>query len=103
MDRRAVMDRREFVSTVVVSLFASPFPVEAQPPGRIYRLGILAPTVPFSSGMAGRIPTAMRELGHVEGQNLIVESRYAEGKLDRRLSSSARAPSLSAIASGSSS
>jgi putative ABC transport system substrate-binding protein len=29
------------------------------------------------------IPAALRELGYVEGQNLIVERRYAEGKLDR--------------------
>ena len=77
------MDRRMFLAGTGLVLVGVPFANEAQQAGRIYRLGILAPTVPFSTGVAARIPTAMRELGYVEGQNLLVENRYAEGKLDR--------------------
>jgi putative ABC transport system substrate-binding protein len=56
---------------------------DAQKTGRVYRLGILRPTAPFSSDDEARIPAALRELGYIEGQNLVVERRYAEGKLDR--------------------
>jgi putative ABC transport system substrate-binding protein len=76
------MDRREFVSTVAVGLLASPRAIEAQQAGRVYRLGILGPTSPPSGPTPGT-SAALRELGYVEGQNLVVERRYAEGKIDR--------------------
>jgi hypothetical protein len=62
------MDRRMFLAGTGVVLVGVPFAAEAQQAGRIYRLGILAPTAPFSSGVAAQIPPAMRELGYVEGQ-----------------------------------
>jgi len=77
------IDRRAFFAVLGLAALAAPRTAVAQQAGRVYRLGILAPTVPFSLGLAGRIPVALRELGYVEGQNLIVENRYAEGKLDR--------------------
>src|SRR6266478_4071017 len=78
----SVVDRRKFVSAVAVSLLAGPLAVEAQQAGRVYRLGILASTL-FPGGVAARIPTGLLELGYVEGRNLAVERRHAEGKLDR--------------------
>ena len=77
------IDRRAFLAVLALAALAAPHTAVAQQAGRVYRLGILAPTAPFSLGLAGRIPVALRDLGYVEGQNLIVESRYAEGKLDR--------------------
>jgi putative ABC transport system substrate-binding protein len=53
---------------------------EAQTPGRVYRLGILRPTARDGTD---RIVLTLRELGYVEGQSLVVEPRYADGKLDR--------------------
>jgi putative ABC transport system substrate-binding protein len=50
-------------------------------PGRVYRLGLLSPGGP-STGFLVLIE-GLRELGYVEGQNLVVEGRYAEGKTDR--------------------
>jgi putative ABC transport system substrate-binding protein len=78
-------------ATIIVALALSILVVqitaEAQPAGQMYRLGILSPTAPASlsdqTTFLNRLPTALRELGYVEGQNLVVEWRYAEGKLDR--------------------
>ncbi len=60
---------------------------DAQQVGQVHHLGILSPTAPASPSdqttFLNRLPTALRELGYVEGQNLVVEWRYAEGKLDR--------------------
>ena len=53
---------------------------EAQTPGRVYRLGILRSTAPEKR--AG-IPAALSDLGWIEGKNLMVEQRFADGKLDR--------------------
>ena len=55
--------------------------VHAQVPGRIYRLGVLRPTGP--SLFDANIPRALAELGYVEGRNLVLEKRYAEGRSDR--------------------
>jgi putative ABC transport system substrate-binding protein len=70
---------------VALAIVAGPL-AEAQSPGKIYRLGMLSPAAPPASSHRGGmtlIPVALRELGYVEGQNLVVERRFAEGKLDR--------------------
>lgn len=81
------MDRREFIGVVAVGLLAAPLAAEAQQARRVYRLGILAPTsMPAPSERRTAvilIPSALQELGYVQGQNLVVETRYGEGRLDR--------------------
>ena len=58
---------------------------EAQQPGKVPRIGYLAPVFPCS----GHVPSleafwqGLRELGYVEGQNIVIECRSAEGKSDR--------------------
>jgi putative ABC transport system substrate-binding protein len=74
------MNRRAFIGTLTGGFLAAPLAAEAQQAGKVYRLGILIPT---RQERSGGIKTALRDLGYVEGQNLIVESRYAESKLDR--------------------
>ena len=62
--------------------------VEAQQPARIPRIGILAP--PSASFISARIEAfrqRLRELGYVEGKNIVIEYRYAEGKVERILTS----------------
>jgi len=60
------------------------FSVEAQQPKKIPRIGYLS-----SSSAAATSPRleafrhGLRELGYVEGKNIVIERRYAEGKLDR--------------------
>jgi putative ABC transport system substrate-binding protein len=81
------MNRRAFV-TGLGAVLAVPLATEAQhPAGKVYRLGLLSTTTaPGSSDQKAAVilvPKALRNLGYVEGQNLIVERRYAGGKLDR--------------------
>jgi putative ABC transport system substrate-binding protein len=65
-------------------LFALSVPVEAQQPRKIPRIGYLGGVSP--SANAARIEAfrqGLRELGYVEGKNIVIEWRHAEGKLDR--------------------
>jgi len=59
-------------------------PAEAQQPKKVRRMGYLSLQTPAvdSTGAEG-VRLALRERGHVEGQNIATEYRYAEGKLDR--------------------
>jgi putative ABC transport system substrate-binding protein len=65
-------------------LLALPFPVRAQQPTKIPRIGYLAGT--SASAIADRVEAfrqGLRELGYVEGKNIIIEWRYADGNADR--------------------
>jgi putative ABC transport system substrate-binding protein len=56
----------------------------AQQPKKVPRIGYLLAADPASeSARFEAIRLALRELGHIEGQNIAVEHRYAEGKFDR--------------------
>ena len=68
------------LSAVLVALC---LPAQAQQPAKIFRIGFLV--VPTRSFLSARVETfrqGLRELGYVEGKNVIIEYRYAEGKLD---------------------
>jgi putative ABC transport system substrate-binding protein len=69
---------------IVVALTLCGAMAEAQQPKKVSRLGYLSSFDPAtdSSGIEA-IRRALRELGHIEGQNIAIEYRYAEGKLDR--------------------
>jgi ABC-type uncharacterized transport system substrate-binding protein len=57
---------------------------EAQQPKKVSRLGYLSPVdAATDSPRAEGIRLALRELGYIEGQNIAIEYRYAEGKVDR--------------------
>ena len=76
-----------FLIALCALLFALSVPVEAQQPGKIPRIGFVSgrgeptPTNPDSRADAFR--QGLRDLGYIEGHNILVEYRYAEGKLDR--------------------
>ena len=77
---RNKITRRAFCSM----LLALPFPARAQQPKRIYRLGYIGAGDGVSDAFrVEAVRRAVREFGYVEGQNLIVEYRYADGKDDR--------------------
>jgi putative ABC transport system substrate-binding protein len=79
-----MMNRRRFLQAVSVSLLAAPLAAEAQQAGRMPRIGFLS--APSPSAIVTRIDAfqqGLRELGYVEGKNIVIEWRYAEGKLDR--------------------
>ena len=57
---------------------------QAQQPKKVPRIGYLSPGDPASeSTRSEAIRLALRELGYIEGQNIAIEYRYAEGKRDR--------------------
>ena len=69
---------------VAVMLLALGVIAEAQQPKKVPRIGYLSATDPASeSTRAEAIRLALRELGYIEGQNIAIEYRYAEGKRDR--------------------
>jgi len=74
-----MMDRRIFLTTIA-GLLTAPLVAEAQPAGRIPRIGFLANVrSPATEGFE----QGLRELGYVEGKNIIIEWRLAQGDLDR--------------------
>jgi ABC-type uncharacterized transport system substrate-binding protein len=71
--------RREFI-TLLGGTAAWPFAARAQPSGKVWRMGFIAHRYEsFYDALFERL----RELGYVEGQNLLVERRYAEGHVER--------------------
>src|SRR5215472_16035893 len=69
------------LSALVLALCAS---AEAQGPKKVPQLGSLFGAT--SSANTGRIKgfrQGLRDLGYVEGKNIVIEERYAEGQLDR--------------------
>ena len=80
------MDRRAFLGTLAGGLLAAPLAVVAQPAGKIHRVGFLSPTSASDAenpGRLGALQEGLRELGYMEGQNIVIESRWAEGKYER--------------------
>ena len=77
--------RKQIVGFMLTStLFALTFAAEAQQTKKVPRLGFLIPGSPSSwSARIEAFGQGLRELGYVEGQNIIIEYRYAEGKFDR--------------------
>jgi putative ABC transport system substrate-binding protein len=79
-----MIGRRAFLRTVSASLLGVPLAAEALQTGTVPRLGILSPASPSAFGYAfDALRQGLRDLGYVEGQNLIIEWRWAEGKYER--------------------
>jgi len=69
---------------VVVVLLAFGVTADAQQPKKVARIGYLSSFDPaIDSDGTEAIRLALRDLGYIEGQNIAIEYRYAEGKLDR--------------------
>jgi putative tryptophan/tyrosine transport system substrate-binding protein len=73
----------KLATAVVLLLFALPLASDAQPPAKAVRIGVLTvglarATPPFEAFLRG-----LQENGYVEGQNMVLEFRFAEGRIDR--------------------
>jgi putative ABC transport system substrate-binding protein len=77
------VDRRAFIGTLAVGLLAAPLAAEAQRADRVVRIGFLdsvsSRNVPWIAAFEQRLV----ELGYVEGKNLAIDFRTAEGHTDR--------------------
>ena len=80
------MDRRAFVAIVGGSILVSSLAVDAQRRDQVPRVGYLSPGSPSDPVRLRRFEAfrqGLRELGYVEGQNITIDARWAEGNYDR--------------------
>ena len=70
---------------VTLSILAAPLVTHAQPATKVYQIGRLSAgqPLPESHAYEEAFRQGLRELGYVEGQNLVLEYRYAEGSTER--------------------
>jgi putative tryptophan/tyrosine transport system substrate-binding protein len=85
-NRKSAIQNPKLVEIValVVTLMACGAVAQAQQPKRIPKIGLLSASTP--SAVASRIEAfrqGLRELRYAEGDNIVIEYRYGEGKLDR--------------------
>ena len=78
------------IVTLTLGLLIAPLAADAQQPGKLYHIGVLAALFPpVESDWQQRSPffqpfwQGMRELGWIEGQNVVMEYRWAEGQFER--------------------
>jgi ABC-type uncharacterized transport system substrate-binding protein len=74
------VNRRAFV-TGLGAVLAAPLGAEAQPAGKVWRIGLLSST--SLSPMTRAFQSTLVTLGYIQGQNLLIEHRSAEGKFER--------------------
>jgi putative ABC transport system substrate-binding protein len=73
-----------FVVALAVDLLVLSFAADAQQPAKVYRIGYIAGSSPaVGAPVLASIRDGLRDLGWVEGQNIIIESRWAEGSAER--------------------
>jgi len=71
------------ISSLALGLLAAPLQTEGQEPGKVYRIAILAPGRPGPQETIDGLRQGLRDLGYIEGQNIIIEYRFAERRYDR--------------------
>ena len=79
MDR---VHRRDFL-VAAGTFLAAPLVAEAQQAANVTRIGYLSHNLAASSHLRDAFLQGLRELGYVEGRNVVIEYRYAEGKPER--------------------
>jgi putative ABC transport system substrate-binding protein len=75
--------RRAFMAVIAGSLLAAPLAAEAQPAGKVPRIGFLGLNPGANPHLRGAFLQGLRDLGYVEGRNVVIEDRSAAGKLER--------------------
>src|SRR5712691_4569910 len=72
------------LTTLGFGLLCTPFAPDAQPPGQVPRIGFVEPGAAAVNGhFLAAFRQGLRALGWVEGQNLVIEDRWAEGQVER--------------------
>ena len=77
------MDRRVFIGTVAGGLLAAPLAASAQQAAKIARIGVLGNDPVGGAHLLEAFRQGLRDLGYVEGRNVVIEYRWAEGKFER--------------------
>src|SRR3989337_469778 len=80
------------VLTFALGILSAPLAAEAEQAGKVHRIGFLSPSSPsdperlaspFGERGLAAFRQGLRDLGYVEGQNIVIESRFAEGRFER--------------------
>ena len=78
------IERRTFLGSLALSVLAVPLAAGAQSPaGKVWRIGVLTILYPPDAEPPQALRQRLRELGYVEGQNIVIEWRDAQGRDDR--------------------
>jgi ABC-type uncharacterized transport system substrate-binding protein len=75
-----VTDRRRFLGTLAAGIIAAPSAARAQTATTVSRIGLLSPGAPITEAERQQIYAPFRELGWIDGENLLIERRYANGR-----------------------
>jgi putative tryptophan/tyrosine transport system substrate-binding protein len=81
-----MITRRAFVGALTGGLLAAPLAASAQQAGKVWRIGLLggySPTSPEGSRAWEAFFQGLRELGYVEGQNILIEGRFYGDRTER--------------------
>ena len=80
-----MIKRRKMLVAIGAGAFVAPLASFAQQQNKVWRVGFLLQRSlrPLDSDVVGGFPRGMRELGYVEGKNLVIEWRSAEGDYER--------------------
>jgi len=77
------VDRRAFLGTLAGGLLAAPLAPEAQQAAKVPRIGFLTGNLAANPQAREAFLQGLRDLGYVEGRNVVIEYRDAEGKYER--------------------
>jgi putative tryptophan/tyrosine transport system substrate-binding protein len=78
-----MMKRREFIKLLGGAVAAWPLAARAQQARKIRTIGYLSPGAPVLPAATTAFSNGLLELGWVEGQNIAIERRWAENRLER--------------------
>ncbi len=77
------MERRAFIAGGGALLLTAPLATEAQQAGKVYRIGVLSTALGPGSPVGQGFRERLKELGYVEGRNLVIEVRGGGGRSDQ--------------------
>jgi len=77
-------DRRKLIVALGAGALTAPFGSFAQPQGKVWRIGVLGAGSPAGwAPMVEALRAGLRELGYIEGSNINIDYRWADGQYDR--------------------
>jgi putative ABC transport system substrate-binding protein len=79
-----MIDRRVFVAGMV-AMMATPRSAGAQQAGKVPRIGVVSGASPDPLHPVRGLRQGLRDIGYADGHNIIVEYRWAQGRLERIL------------------